>query len=147
MPSSGKLMELAIQWHIYFLVLQQTRLELGHQHLLNFSEHYISTVCKVQDKDWAQINAARQTWPTTKIQLCYWHLRRAVKKRLADSSVNTSIYDAKYANREVNLIDVNFQILVGPINKFIITISTCINSNSDYNSEIGMVILIKKLCL
>jgi len=60
------------------------------------------------DKDWAQINTARQTWPTTKIQLCYWHLRRAVKKRLADSSVNTNIYDAEYANREVNFIDVNF---------------------------------------
>ena len=50
------------------------------------------------DKDWAQINTAQQTWSTTKIQLCYWHLRRAVKKRLADSSVNTIIYDAESAN-------------------------------------------------
>ena len=32
------------------------------------------------DKDWAQINAAQQIWPNVKVQLCLWHLKKAVKK-------------------------------------------------------------------
>src|SRR5207237_2673811 len=77
------------------------------------------------DKDWPQINAAKQTWPTTKIQLCYWHLRRAVKKRLADSSVNTNIYDAEYANREVNIVDINFNTIRSDANKDIHSRKNC----------------------
>jgi len=33
------------------------------------------------DKDFAQINAALQVWPLIKIQLCFWHLKRAIKKK------------------------------------------------------------------
>src|SRR5438128_12174203 len=40
------------------------------------------------DKDWAQINAASRVWPSTKIQLCLWHVKRAIGKRLADSSIS-----------------------------------------------------------
>ena len=39
------------------------------------------------DKDLSQINAACQVWPSTKIQLCLWHLKKAVAKRLADSQL------------------------------------------------------------
>jgi len=30
------------------------------------------------DKDFAQINAARFTWNEIKIQLCKWHMKRAI---------------------------------------------------------------------
>jgi len=39
------------------------------------------------DKDFAQINAALQVWPLTKIQLCLWHIERAIYKRLADGLI------------------------------------------------------------
>lgn len=38
------------------------------------------------DKDLAEINALRQVWPSAKIQLCFWHAKRAIKKKLSDSS-------------------------------------------------------------
>ena len=44
------------------------------------------------DKDWAQINATQQTWPTTKVQLCYWHLQRAVKKKDLLTAQSTQIF-------------------------------------------------------
>src|SRR5436190_1492208 len=37
------------------------------------------------DKDFAQINAARFTWPHSKIQLCKWHIKRAVFIRLSST--------------------------------------------------------------
>jgi len=61
------------------------------------------------DKDFAQINAALQVWPSTKIQLCLWHIERAINKRLADGSIpKTNSYNAELANTETNLVDVNF---------------------------------------
>ncbi|KAE8181682.1 hypothetical protein CF328_g8764, partial [Tilletia controversa] len=41
------------------------------------------------DKDSAEIAAFRSVWPQSKIQLCYWHVLRAVRQRLA-SSIATS---------------------------------------------------------
>ncbi|KAI0992787.1 hypothetical protein K3495_g15397 [Podosphaera aphanis] len=38
------------------------------------------------DKDLAEINALRQVWPSAKIQLRFWHAKRAIKKKLSDSS-------------------------------------------------------------
>jgi hypothetical protein len=37
------------------------------------------------DKDFAQINAARFTWKDIKIQLCKWHIKRAVMARLGSN--------------------------------------------------------------
>ncbi|KAI0992463.1 hypothetical protein K3495_g15722 [Podosphaera aphanis] len=39
-----------------------------------------------RDKGLAEINALRQVWPSAKIQLCFWHAKRAIKKKLSDSS-------------------------------------------------------------
>jgi len=56
-----------------------------------------------------QINAAHQVWPSTKIQLCLWHLKRAVAKRLADSSIaKTNTYNAELAKTVVDFIDLDF---------------------------------------
>jgi len=61
------------------------------------------------DKDLSQINAAYQVWPSIKIQLCLWHLKRAVAKRLADSSVSKiNTYNAELAKESVNFIDLDF---------------------------------------
>lgn len=61
------------------------------------------------DKDWSQINAAREVWPSAKVQLCLWHLKRAIRKRLADSSVfKTNNYNAELARADADFINVDF---------------------------------------
>ena len=42
------------------------------------------------DKDFAQINAIRFIWPQCKIQLCKWHIKRAVIKRLSSNKSTRS---------------------------------------------------------
>ena len=37
------------------------------------------------DKDYAQINAIQFTWPHCKIQLCKWHVNRAITMRLSSN--------------------------------------------------------------
>jgi len=61
------------------------------------------------DKDWAQINAALQVWPNIKVQLCLWHLKKAVSKRLADNTLpKVNNYSAGFAKMSVEFIDDNF---------------------------------------
>lgn len=36
------------------------------------------------DKDRGQIWAAQKVWPQSTINLCLWHILRAIKKRLQD---------------------------------------------------------------
>lgn len=38
------------------------------------------------DKDSAQLDAIKMTWPNATIQLCYWHVLRAVRAKLADTA-------------------------------------------------------------
>ena len=61
------------------------------------------------DKDRAQINTAQQTWPSIKIQLCLWHLKRAVKKRLDNTSIpQRTSYNSQLASIQTGFIDPNF---------------------------------------
>jgi hypothetical protein len=60
------------------------------------------------DKDLAEISAARATWKA-KINLCYWHLRRAVNTRLAKAKLATTVYDVKRACNEFDFIDPDFR--------------------------------------
>jgi len=42
------------------------------------------------DKDFTQINAAAHfVWPHSKIQLCKWHIKRAVFIRLSNNKITT----------------------------------------------------------
>jgi hypothetical protein len=41
----------------------------------------------LSDKDFAQINAARFTWKDIKIQLCKWHIKRAILARLSSKKM------------------------------------------------------------
>ena len=39
----------------------------------------------ITDKDFAQISAARFVWNNIKIQLCLWHVKKAIEGRLASN--------------------------------------------------------------
>ena len=60
------------------------------------------------DKDMAEIGASHSVWPDTKHQLCWWHQREAVKKRLK-GNLPTSAYNAKRANEEYAFINIAFK--------------------------------------
>ena len=51
------------------------------------------------DKDMAEIGASLRVWPLAKHQLCWWHQREAVKRRLK-GNLPTSPYNAERANAE-----------------------------------------------
>lgn len=38
------------------------------------------------DKDFSEIGAIQYTWPSVKVQLCFWHVRRAIRTRLSSSA-------------------------------------------------------------
>jgi hypothetical protein len=57
------------------------------------------------DKDMAEIKAVKATWATAKHQLCWWHVRRAIRQRLALVKMETSAYNPETANRVFGFID------------------------------------------
>jgi hypothetical protein len=59
------------------------------------------------DKDMAEISTTRKVWWEAKIQLCWWHLREAVRKRLK-GKLNTSKYNILRARSEFPFIDPHF---------------------------------------
>jgi hypothetical protein len=59
------------------------------------------------DKDMAEIGMIRDTWEL-KLQLCWWHMKDAVKKRLAKAKLSTSPYNAERAHSEFYFIDTSF---------------------------------------
>jgi hypothetical protein len=60
------------------------------------------------DKDMAEIGTLKDVWKKAKISLCWWHLRRAVRTRLAKNKLSTTPYDMKRACAEFNFIDPEF---------------------------------------
>ncbi|KAJ7916046.1 hypothetical protein B0H13DRAFT_2451203 [Mycena leptocephala] len=59
------------------------------------------------DKDMVEIKMLTNVW-NTKISLCWWHLRCAVRTRLANAKLSTTPYDPSCANTEFSFIDVAF---------------------------------------
>jgi hypothetical protein len=59
------------------------------------------------DKDMAEIGMIRDVW-NAKIQLCWWHLRRAVRTRLEKSKLSTTPYYPQRAHAEFPFIDISF---------------------------------------
>ncbi|KAF5175078.1 Atp-dependent dna helicase pif1 [Thalictrum thalictroides] len=43
------------------------------------------------DKDRSEINAIQQVWPSAKVQLCYWHAKRAIQTKLKDCHKTDSL--------------------------------------------------------
>ncbi|KAJ7078765.1 hypothetical protein C8R43DRAFT_910298, partial [Mycena crocata] len=59
------------------------------------------------DKDMAEIGMLKGVW-NAKICLCWWHLRRAVRTRLAKGKLATTPYDPGRAHAEFSFIDLAF---------------------------------------
>jgi hypothetical protein len=58
----------------------------------------------------AEIATLRSLWNgQTKISLCWWHYRRAVRTRLASAKLSTTPYDGRRAEREFSFINPNFK--------------------------------------
>jgi hypothetical protein len=60
------------------------------------------------DKDMAEIGMSKCVWPESKIQLCWWHMRKAVRERLAKAKLSTSPYNPRRAKREFTFVDLAF---------------------------------------
>jgi hypothetical protein len=60
------------------------------------------------DKDIGEIGALKTVWKESKISLCWWHLRRSVRTRLAKAKLATTPYNVKRACEEFNFIDADF---------------------------------------
>jgi hypothetical protein len=60
------------------------------------------------DKDFAEISAVHDVWPTTKIQLCYWHVGDALRKRLAKPAAVKPIYHPADAKTIIHDLDLDW---------------------------------------
>ncbi|PKB95110.1 hypothetical protein RhiirA5_476204, partial [Rhizophagus irregularis] len=61
------------------------------------------------DKDFAEINAAQTVWPEAHLQLCVWHIQRAIKQRLSSNKTSSyHSYNPKIAHKECSTIDPNW---------------------------------------
>lgn len=60
------------------------------------------------DKDMAEIGASRRVWPEAKHQLCWWHQREALRRRLK-GNLPTSRYNIPRAQREHPFINPAFK--------------------------------------
>ena len=60
------------------------------------------------DKDMAEISASHRVWPNAKHQLCWWHQREAVRRRLK-GNLPTSAYNPLRANHEHPFINTSFK--------------------------------------
>ena len=55
----------------------------------------------------AEINAVKEVWDP-KIQLCWWHLKKAVRERLKKKKLSTTPYNAADAHTGFPFIDPQF---------------------------------------
>jgi hypothetical protein len=61
------------------------------------------------DKDMAEIAMSRRVWPQAKVQLCFWHLKDAVTKRIEQKKLSTTPYKPKLAHNIFPFIDLAFK--------------------------------------
>ena len=59
------------------------------------------------DKDMAEIHAVKDVWDP-KVQLRWWHLRKAVREQLKNMKLSTTPYKPTQANAEFPFIDITF---------------------------------------
>ena len=64
----------------------------------------------ITDKDFAQISAARFVWNNIKIQLCLWHIKKAVEARMTSNKKPQQVnYNGIVAQRQFSFIDPSFR--------------------------------------
>ncbi|KAE8218322.1 hypothetical protein CF319_g7780 [Tilletia indica] len=82
------------------------RIEILSQVLAMLKGMGISPLFVGCDKESAELRAIGQVWPDAKIQLCYWHVRRALRQRLGNGKATmTNHYDAYEAKATVPGLD------------------------------------------
>src|SRR5688572_30587014 len=82
-------------------------LKLFFQSLQNYGISNLSYF--ITDKDFAQITAAQYVWPNVKIQICLWHIKKALKRRLADNTLPKTItYSSYTAHETFDFINIEF---------------------------------------
>lgn len=85
---------------------KQAILEQFLKHLA--TKYNLAIAFTLSDKDWSEINACRNVFPFADHQLCYWHVLRAIKKRLAILRRQPAPYNVKEAREEFPWIDKTF---------------------------------------
>ena len=63
----------------------------------------------ITDKDFAQISAACFVWKNIKIQLCLWHIKKAVLAKLSSSKNSQVNYNGLVARQKFSFIDPSFK--------------------------------------
>lgn len=62
------------------------------------------------DKDFAEINATKEAWPNTSVQLCQWHMEKAIKEKLkSHKRIRHTQYQSNEAADEFDFIDLSFK--------------------------------------
>jgi hypothetical protein len=99
----------------YLLVQSSTTGTAGvkEQFLEEFLSHFrsvwsVKAIITLTDKDWSEIKAFMAVYPEAKHQLCFWHVLRAIKKRLAILRRMPAHYDANSAHSEFPWINPKF---------------------------------------
>lgn len=79
------------------------------QYLRYLSEKYnLQIAFTLTDKDWSEIRACRTVFSDADHQLCYWHILRAIKQRLAILRRQPAHYNVREAREEFPWIDKEF---------------------------------------
>lgn len=63
------------------------------------------------DKDKSELKAIQEVWPLVRVQLCFWHAKRAINTKLRDSSRADSL--ANYSPDDAKLLIPNLEICWG----------------------------------
>ena len=63
----------------------------------------------ITDKDFAQISASCFVWKNVKIQLCLWHIKKAVLAKLSSSKNSQVNYNGLVAQQKFSFIDPSFK--------------------------------------
>ncbi|CAG8651263.1 40873_t:CDS:2 [Gigaspora margarita] len=57
-------------------------------------------------KNFSEINATQKVWPNVRLQLCFWHVLRAIKQRVASNQpISNCSYDPTVAYQECSSVD------------------------------------------
>ena len=85
------------------------RTEIITKFVLQLKEKGLDPEFILTDKDWSQIKACHSTWPKAKIQLCRWHINRAITTRLqSDKMVARDTYNGYMVYQLFSFIDPKF---------------------------------------
>ncbi|CAG8835667.1 31117_t:CDS:2, partial [Gigaspora margarita] len=74
-------------------------------YLLGLNPEFLLT-----NKDFSQISATRFVWKNIKVQLCLWHIKRAIENRLSNNTKPKQIiYNSQMAHNQFHFIDPEFR--------------------------------------